>query len=221
MRDYKVILFDLDGTLTDPKLGITKGVEYALKDFGVKVDSLDDLTRFIGPPLYESFSRFYGFNEERTEKAITLFREYFAEKGIFENFIYPGILQLLEALDKEGKTLIVATSKPVVYAKKIVSHFKMDRFFSAVKGSHLNGKYSNKTELLEYILKDIDCDKEDILMIGDRKHDIIGANNNGIDSLGVTYGYSLPGELKEAGATYIVKSIDELGLALNLDLIES
>lgn len=221
MRDYKVILFDLDGTLTDPKLGITKGVEYALRDFGVKVDSLDDLTRFIGPPLYESFARFYGFNEERTDRAITLFREYFAEKGIFENFIYPGIIQLLEALKNKDKTLIVATSKPVVYAKKIITHFKMDKYFDSVKGSHLNGKYSNKTELLEKILKDLDCNNEDVLMIGDRKHDIIAANNNGIDSLGVTYGYSLPGELKEAGATCIVKSIEELGEELNLSLVEN
>lgn len=210
MKDYKVILFDLDGTLTDPKLGITKGVEHALKDFGVKVDSLDDLTRFIGPPLYDSFARFYGFNEERTERAITLFREYYSEKGIFENFIYPGILKLLEGLIKEKKELHIATSKPTVYAKQIVSHFKMDKVFTSVNGSQLSGKNADKTELIANLLKNIDCDKEDILMIGDRKHDIIGATNNGIDSLGVLYGYSLPGELKEAGATYIVKSVEEL-----------
>lgn len=211
MEDYKVILFDLDGTLTDPKLGITKGVEHALNHFGIHVDSLDDLTRFIGPPLYDSFYRFYGFNKERVEKAVTLFREYYADKGIFENYIYPGILPLLEKLKNQGKTLIVATSKPEVFAEKIIKHFKMDHCFTAINGSEFSGVHSNKTELIKYILDDLDYDKSEVLMVGDRKHDIIGAVNNGIDSLGVNYGYSLPGELKEAGATYIKNSVDELG----------
>lgn len=221
MREYKVVLFDLDGTLTDPKLGITKGVEYALKDFGVTVDSLDDLTRFIGPPLYESFPRFYGFDRERTERAVMLFREYFADKGIFENYIYKGIKELLEALCDNGKELIIATSKPEIFANRIVKHFKIDKYFKSVNGSELSGKYANKTELIKHILEDLNCNKEDIVMVGDRKHDIIGAVNNHIDSIGVTYGYSLPGELKEAGATYVVDSVEALAEALNLNFIES
>ncbi len=210
MKEYKVILFDLDGTLTDPKLGITKSVEYSLNNFGITVESLEDLTRFIGPPLYDSFSRYYGFNREKTEEAITLFREYFSDKGIFENFIYPDIKNLLEKLKNSGLKLIVATSKPEVFATKIVDHFKIDHLFEKVSGSMLNGDLSNKTDLIESILNDLPYSKDDILMIGDRKHDIIGANNNGIDSVGVSYGYSLPGELKEAGATYIVDNIGEL-----------
>lgn len=210
MKEYKCILFDLDGTLTDPKLGITKSVNYALEKFGLKTESLDDLEKFIGPPLHDSFPLFYGFDHDKTELAVSFFREYFAEKGIFENSIYSGIKDLLKHLTNQGIELIVATSKPQVFAKKIIEHFDLEAYFTKVEGSRLNGELSNKGELIKYILKDLNYNNDEILMVGDRKHDIIGAKSNNLDTLGVEYGYAKGNELKEAGATYIAKDMDSL-----------
>ena len=208
---YKYILFDLDGTLTDPKEGITKSVQYALKHMGIEEPDLDNLTRFIGPPLTESFKVFYGIEGARMEEAIAKFRERFSTKGIFENGVYDGIHELLAALKKEGKTLAVATSKPWVFAERILEKYELRQYFDVVVGSELDEKTrSSKTEVIEEVLRRLKLDDKDlqsVIMVGDRKHDIIGANNFNLHSVGVKFGYAEPGELEEAGVTYIVYDV--------------
>jgi len=205
-------LFDLDGTLTDPKKGITKSVAYALQHFSIEVSDLDELTKFIGPPLRDSFREFYGFSEDEAEEAISKYREYFSEKGIYENALYPGTLEMLENFKSRNITMVIATSKPTVYAKIIAKHFKFIQYFDFIAGAELDGTRSNKSEVIDYALKSIGCTqkKDAIIMIGDRSHDIIGAKEMGIDSIGVTWGYGSKEELEKAGATWIVDSMEEL-----------
>jgi phosphoglycolate phosphatase len=208
---YKYILFDLDGTLTDPKLGITKSVAFALDRMGYYDVNLEELTKFIGPPLVESFVEYYNFSEEEADQAVQYYREYFKDRGIYENKIYSGIEELLKVLKENGKELIVATSKPTVFAEVIIDHFNLTRYFSGVIGSNLDGTRVKKAEVIEAALKEIGItNKEDAVMIGDRKHDIIGAKENGIDSIGVEYGYGNYDELKKAGADFIVSKVDDL-----------
>lgn len=205
MNTYKVILFDLDGTLSDPKEGITKSIQYALQKLNIHVPNLDELESFIGPPLQVSFAEKYGFHAEMIEKAIAFYRERFKEKGMYENELYEDIPLLLKQLKDEGYTLVVATSKPTVFAEKIVNYFQIDEYFDLVVGSNLDGTRSAKGEIISYIRHTYkECVKESFLMIGDRRHDIIGANENEIDSIGVTYGYGSYEELKESHPTYIV-----------------
>ncbi|MCL2565906.1 MAG: HAD family hydrolase [Defluviitaleaceae bacterium] len=205
-------LFDLDGTLTDPKEGITKSIAYALKHFSIEINNLDELTKFIGPPLRDSFCEFYGFSEDKTEEAVSKYREYFSEKGIYQNALYPGTLDMLGELRKRNITMLIATSKPTVYAIKIAEHFKFIQYFDFIAGSELDGRRSNKREVIDYALNSIGCTqkKDAILMIGDRKHDIIGAKEIGIDSIGVTWGYGSQKELLDAGATWVVNSWEEI-----------
>ena len=205
------ILFDLDGTLTDPKTGITKSVRYALHSFGIEVQNLDELTKFIGPPLKDSFEKYYGFSASDTEKAIAKYREYFSDRGIFENEVYAGIPEMLKALQHKGATLVVATSKPAVYARRILEYFALAGFFSFVAGSELDGTRNAKREVISYALEKLGIsDGADVIMVGDREHDIIGANENGIASVGVAYGYGSREELSNAGAVYMVESVAEL-----------
>ena len=213
MKQY--VLFDLDGTITDPKVGITKSVQYALNAMGIKVDNLDDLCKFIGPPLRESFMYFYHFDEDGAEFAVSKYREYFSDKGIFENVLYDGIPDMLENLKNNGKTIILATSKPTIYAEKILKHFHIDGAFSFVSGSELDGRRSNKEDVIEYAL----CQNQIVapdsaIMVGDREYDIIGAAKTGIHSIGVLYGYGSFDELSRAGATKIVSTVNELAEAL-------
>jgi len=213
--DKDFILFDLDGTLTDPKLGITKSVQYSLRCFGIHIDNLDDLIPFIGPPLRDSYQNLYSFSNEEAEKAVQKYREYFSEQGIFENIIYDGIEIMLSNLYKNRKALIVATSKPFIFAKTILEHFKIDKYFSFISGSELDGRRSNKDLVIEYALENMRIsDRNKAIMIGDRKHDIIGAKAASLDSIGVLYGYGDFLELSGAGATYLVKSVDELSKLL-------
>ena len=206
------ILFDLDGTLTDPAEGITKSVQYALKHFGIEEDDLEKLQPFIGPPLMESFMDFYGFSEEQAREAVTYYREYFRPQGIFENEVYKGIPELLEKLTDAGKTLILATSKPVVFAEQILEHFDLRQYFEVIGGSDIEQTRAKKTEILQYILEECQLvDLTELVMVGDRKHDIIGAKQFGIDTVGVLYGYGSEEELKEAGADVLVDSVRELG----------
>lgn len=207
---YKNILFDLDGTLTDPKVGITKSVQYALKKFNIKADNLDELISFIGPPLADSFMEFYGFSEEQAKKAIDYYREYFREQGIFENQIFDGIKELLGNLNSQERTLILATSKPTIFAKKILEHFGIYKYFDFICGSNLDGTRSDKTEIIGYILQEMNLNKEETVMIGDRKFDIIGASNNQIASIAVGYGYGSEEELREFGPTHFVTTVEEL-----------
>ncbi len=211
----KNILFDLDGTLTDPKIGITKSVAYALEKFNIKVDNLDNLIKFIGPPLKDSFVEYYSFSENDTIAAIKYYREYFSEKGLYENTVFNGVEKLLIKLKKCNNTLIVATSKPTIYALEILKHFNLLNYFDFVAGSELDGTRSDKAEVISYALSQMKItDNKTAIMIGDRKHDIIGAQKNKLKSIGVLYGYGDLPELQKAKADYIVSNLNELELLL-------
>ena len=217
MEKYEIIMFDLDGTLTDSKIGITKAVKYALSKYDIKVEGLDGLERFIGPPLYESFKEFYSFPDEKIKEVIDYHREYYADKGIYENQVYSDIPMLLEELKKKGKILVVATSKPTIFAKKILEHFNLDSYFDLVVGSNLDGTRTLKAEVIQHILSELDIkDLKKVVMVGDRKHDVIGANKNHIDSIAVAYGYGSKQELEEANPTYYVNTVKEI-----INIIES
>ena len=207
----KYILFDLDGTITDPKEGITKSVAYALSKFGIKVDSLNELCKFIGPPLKDSFIEYYNFNDDEAEKAIKYYREYFSDRGIYENQVYKGVEDMLISLKENDKVLIVATSKPTVFAKKILEHFNLRNYFSFVSGSNLDGTRVKKSEVIQYALEGNNIKNlSEVIMIGDRKHDVYGAKEIGIESIGVLYGYGDYEELYDNGANYIVNNVEEL-----------
>lgn len=207
---YTNVLFDLDGTLTDPKLGITKSVQYALQRMGIAVDDLDQLEPFIGPPLMQSFQELYSFSNEQAQQAIGYYREYFSEHGIYENELYDGIKELLVQLRLEEKVLYVATSKPTVFAERVLRYFDIESYFHDVCGSNLDGTRSAKGEIIEHIVKEQGLDVARTVMIGDRKHDIIGANLNHMQSIGVEFGYGSKQELETAGAAYIVETVNEL-----------
>ena len=211
MKKYDVVLFDLDGTLTDSSAGIINSIIYALDKYGISVEDNTVLRKFLGPPLHESFKKFYGFDDKKAMQATNFYREYFSTKGFLENKVYDGISELLQNLNDNGKRLIVATSKPQVFTDTIIKHFALDKYFEFVAGSNMDGTRSKKAEVIEYALnKCLITDKSNVVMVGDRKHDIIGANAVGIDSIGVEYGYGDYDELKSAGATYIAKTVDEL-----------
>lgn len=208
---YAHLLFDLDGTLTDPMEGITRSVRYALRHFGIEVTDLHSLTPFIGPPLAESFREFYGFDDERIPEAIRVMREYFNERGWCENRLYDGMPQLLGRLQATGHTLAVATSKPVVFARRILDHFDLTRYFSFVGGAEMDGRRQAKAEVIAHVLQELQiADPATCLMIGDRRHDIAGAAAVGMDSCGVLWGYGSREELTEAGATCIAADLGGL-----------
>lgn len=210
-KDYEYILFDLDGTLTDPKEGITKSVAYALESFGIHVEDLDSLCKFIGPPLKESFMVYYGLDDAQGDQAVEKYRERFAVTGLFENKVYPGIREMLELLKEQGKTLLVATSKPSIYARQILEHFDLMKYFTFLSGSELDGTRVDKAEVITYALQENKIqDLSKVIMIGDREHDIIGANKNGIDSIGVLYGYGCREEFEKNHASYVAKRVEEL-----------
>lgn len=208
---YEHILFDLDGTLTDPKVGITKSVAYALnklKDLNVDPEKL---TCFIGPPLKDSFMEFYDMTEDEAALAIELYREYFKDAGMNENVIYEGIKEMMMSLNGKGAKCYVATSKPTVFAEVIIKNFGLESEFIHVVGSNLDGSRTRKSEVIQYVFDSASLDSTDgAVMIGDRKHDIIGAKEIGIESIGVRYGYGTGNELEEAGADYVVDSVKEL-----------
>ena len=213
---YTHIFFDLDGTLTDPKEGITNSVAYALASFGIQEDP-DRLTPFIGPPLIDSFMEFYHFDGPTAQKAVEKYREYFSQKGIFENKVFSGSQPLLAQLKVAGKTVCLATSKPEVFARQILEHFHMDGYFDEIVGSCLDGTRTKKGEVIEEVFTRLGekCpDKARCVMVGDRLHDIHGAQENGLDSIGVTFGYGSQEELTQAGATHIAHSFEELAQIL-------
>ena len=207
---YNLYLFDLDGTLTDPKIGITKSYQYALAAFGIHEEP-DNLTKFIGPPLREIFS-FYGFSGSDTEKAVAKFREYYTDKGLFENVVYPGVPEILDKLKNNGLIMAVVTSKVTIYANRILEHFNLNEYFSLVLGDTMDGSLtkSGKSGLIITALETLKKPRMLPVMVGDRLHDILGARDAGIDSIGVTWGYGTPDELKRAGATWIVNKPSEL-----------
>ncbi len=213
---YDVFLFDLDGTLTDPAEGITNSVAYALAKYGIEVEDRSSLNTFIGPPLADSFAKYYGFGPEQAKEAIVYYREYFAPKGIFENVPYEGIEEVLRELKARGKVLAVATSKAEAFAERIMDHFGLAQYFDLVCGATMDLSRSLKGDVIAYALDRIRtegfCTKEDpaIVMVGDREHDILGAKENGLPSIGVLYGYGSLEELKAAGADHIISSPVEL-----------
>lgn len=211
MKNYTTILFDLDGTLTDPWLGITTCVQYALNAFGVEDVPLENLTKFIGPPLKESFMEYYGFDADQAELAVEKYRERFHDTGIFENKVYLGIPELLTSIRDAGKRLAVASSKPEVFVVRILEHFDLAGYFEVVKGSHLDGRRTKKSEVIEAALEELKfTDRSKVLMVGDRLHDVEGAKEAGLDCAGVTFGYGGFEELEAAGATYIVDTPEAL-----------
>lgn len=211
MSKYKIILFDLDGTISDPKIGITKSVQYALRKMDTEEDNLDQLECFIGPPLQVSFAENYHFDEKAVAKAIEFYRERFVEKGMFENELYPEIPELLKELKEQGLILVVATSKPTVFAEVILEYFKIAHLFDHIVGSNLDGTRTAKNEIIQYILEQYKTrELKEFIMIGDRKHDLIGANNCGIDAMGVTYGYGSYEELNAYRPKHMVDSVKEL-----------
>lgn len=211
MKKYDVILFDLDGTLTDSSPGIMNSIMYALKKYNISVKNTDDLRKFLGPPLHESFRDFYSFDDEKSMEAVGFYREYFSTKGLLENEVYFGIREMLEDLKEHGKKLILATSKPHPFTDRIMEHFELAKYFEFIAGSNMDGTRSKKAEVIAYALESCNItDKFNVVMVGDREHDIIGAKTVGIDSVGVEYGYGDYDELSDAGATYIVKTVEEL-----------
>lgn len=209
MRNIDTIFFDLDGTLTDPKIGITGSIQYALDKLKIPVPTQDQLTWCIGPPLRASFVSLLG-GEEFADRGVELYRERFGTVGLFENTLYDGIVPVLAALHGSGRTLYVATSKPHVFADRIIDHFDLRRYFARVFGSELDGTRVDKSDLLRYALKQTSTDAARAIMIGDRKHDVIGAANNGMAAIGAVYGYGGRAELTEAGAKHLVATPAEI-----------
>lgn len=208
---YKTILFDLDGTLTDSGIGITNSVAYALKKFGIEAKSREELFRFVGPPLLDAFSEYYGFSKEDSEKALMFYREYFSEKGIFENIVYDGVEDMLKKLKCMGKNILLATAKPEQFAIRILKHFEIFDFFDFVAGATMDESRNQKDAVIKYAIDTFGIkDNSSALMIGDRHHDILGAKKFSIDSVGVLYGYGNRDELTKAGATYIAENVEDI-----------
>ncbi|RST83356.1 CPBP family intramembrane metalloprotease [Blautia sp. SG-772] len=210
----QVILFDLDGTLTESGEGIINCVQYALEKLGKKEEHPENLQCFIGPPLKEQFMKYAGLSEEEGEKAVVYYRERYTTTGIFENRLYPKIPELLELLKINNKILAVASSKPEVYVKQILEHFQIADYFTAIVGSELDGRRTEKAEVIEEALRRMHLEEErdKVLMVGDRSHDVQGAISCGLQCIGVAYGYGSREELEKAGAVYIADSVEDLGI---------
>lgn len=206
----KAVLFDLDGTLTDPKTGITKSVAYALERFGIKTEKVDALTHFIGPPLVESFMKYYQMSKDQANKAVEYYREYFKPYGIFENVVYPDIPEMLKELKKNGFRLYIASSKPEIFVKQITDRFGLTEFFEDQIGSEMDGRRIKKSEVITEAMKRGGLISADTIMVGDRSHDIIGAKEAGIPAVGVKWGFADDEELESAGAVYIADTVLEL-----------
>lgn len=206
---YKALLFDLDGTLSDSKIGITKSVQHALKKYGIET-SLESLEKFVGPPLHDSFLKYFGFDKEEANEAVGYFRDYFSEFGIYENEPYEGVLNLLKVLNDKQMILYIATSKPTVFAKTILEKDQLASYFKVILGSELNGRRSQKREVIADLIKMEGLKADEILMIGDREHDLLGARSNNVDAVGVLYGYGDFEELSACKPVKIVNTVDEL-----------
>lgn len=211
---YKTILFDLDGTLTDPGLGITNAVAHSLRRLGRPVPPRAELNKFIGPPLLHSYQVYAGLTEAEARAAIPLYREYFVPTGMFENEVYPGIPALLAALRAAGKTLVLATSKPEPFAVRILEHFDLARYFDLVVGSTLDETRTEKAEVIAYALAQLPSGapavKKSAVMVGDRDYDVRGAAANGLPCVGVAFGYGTRAELTAAGAAAVAGTVSEL-----------
>jgi len=209
---YQNLLFDLDGTLTNPKEGITRSVQHALRHFGIEVADPDTLTPYIGPPLIPSFMEFHGLTQEQALEALQVYRQRFSTVGLFENEVLDGVPEMLRALKQNGRFVAVASSKPEPYVIRILEHFDLLQYFDEVVGASMDEKRSAKKDIIEEALRRMGKapGDRDILMIGDRMHDVEGAQLCGLDSLGIYTGFAPEGELEEAGATYVFHTIRDM-----------
>lgn len=207
MLDYAALLFDLDGTITASMPGIVNSICYALRSFGIQVEDREKLRPFLGPPLAASFMKYYGFDESQAQKAVDKYREYFSDKGIFENSVYPGMAELLADCKEAGFRVVLATAKPEVYARRILEHYHLTSCFDAIFGATLDGAVTTKAEVIALALGPL---AGKAIMIGDRSDDILGAKAHSIASIGVLYGYGTRHELEDAGADYIVDRVPQL-----------
>lgn len=209
-KRYDTILFDLDGTLTDPQEGITKSVQYALSKMGIVVEDRMKLLPFIGPPLMYSFQHFYGLTKEQAREAIGYYREYFERDGMYDNRAFDGIADILAMLKVKGKTLLVATSKPTIFADPIVRHYGMGDYFKEIVGASTDGMRTEKGQVIAEALRYTDSPRASVLMIGDREHDVIGAREHGIDVLNVGFGYGTAEEREIHKPDYYCETMEEL-----------
>ena len=208
---YDTILFDLDGTLTDPGEGITNSVAYALGKYGIEVQDRSELYKFIGPPLVDSFMKYYGFSQDEALQAVEYYREYFRDTGIFENRVYDDVETMLRQLHTDDKRLVLATSKPEEFAVRILEHFELRKYFTVVAGASMDSSRSKKGDVIAYALSMCgDIDKAAAIMVGDREHDVIGAKENDLKCIGVLYGYGSEEELKKCGADYIAETPSDI-----------
>ncbi len=211
MKNFEYILFDLDGTITDPGEGITNSVAYSLKSYGIYVEDKSQLYPFIGPPLYASYMKYYGFSKDRALEAVERYREYYSEKGVFECTLYAGIKELMQKLSSSGKKVIIATSKPEYFAKMILEHFGLTDYIALVSGATLDSHRVEKADIIKFAFDALGItEPEKAVMIGDREFDILGAKANGISSVGVTYGYGSEQELQNAGADFICQGVEDI-----------
>lgn len=204
------VLFDLDGTLTDPGEGITNAIAYALARFGISVADRRELYSFIGPSLVDAFCEKYGFSRAEGEAALGYYREYYGERGMYEATLYPGVAEMLASLKAAGKRVLLATSKPEFYAAPILAHFGVAGYFDFVGGATMDESRVKKADVIAYALSSCAIDPAEAVMVGDRKHDILGARSVGIPAIGVSYGYGSVEELREAGASHIAASPEEV-----------
>ncbi|MBE6948296.1 MAG: HAD family hydrolase [Ruminococcaceae bacterium] len=207
---YNTILFDLDGTLTNPALGITNSIIYTLNHYGITPPAREELYKFIGPPLADSFKMFYNFPDDKAREAVDVYREYFGVNGLFENEVYDGIGEMLDKLNAAGYKLGVATSKPDVFSQQILEHFGLMDKFVFLSGNTIEETRPTKIQVIEYALENMNADPASTIMVGDRKFDILGAKHFGICPVGVLYGFGDREELETAGAEYICETVADL-----------
>ena len=209
---YRVILFDLDGTLTESGEGITRSVQYALEKIGKPEEDREKLKVFVGPPLLEQFMNYAGLGEETARRAVEYYRERYKKQGIFENELYPGVEQMLQGLREKGFRLAVASSKPEYFVTQILEYFHINQYFEQIVGSGLDGSRSSKAEVIEETLARLQMSdhRQDVLMVGDRKYDVLGAREAGLSCLAVSYGYGSVEELEAAEPLKIVDSAEEI-----------
>lgn len=212
---YNTILFDLDGTLTDPAEGITGAVAHSLTQMGLEPGNRAELVSFIGPPLFDSYAQYCGFNQAQTQQAVAYFRDYYQDRGIFENKVFDGIPQLLQELHDAGKTIILASSKPELFCRQILEHFGLLQWFDKVAGATFDERRVEKADVIRYALDAMHLTPDPhTIMVGDRRHDAEGAHKLGLDCIGVEYGYGSKEELTSAGCIRIVPTVAALRDAL-------
>lgn len=211
------ILFDLDGTLTDSQEGIMNSIEHGLACYGIRVEDRSSLRPFLGPPLIDSVMKYYGFDREKAAEFVVKYREYFSTRGLFENRVYPGVEKLLKTLKEAGYTLMLATSKPDGFSRQILEHFGLDHYFAFIGGATMDERRTHKGDVIRYVLESngLTDRLEEVMMVGDRENDVLGAKENGIEVIGVLYGYGDREELESAGADHIVENVEDIAALLS------